>query len=641
MSTSVPYDHRLVQTAVVGDAHSDHPVILPMDAAELDAWRRRHPHYTYWCGYELGGCGGKLMDRLYHDKVCHFAHVSGGPTCGRAATGESSADHLFIKRGLRNLLGKHGQRGTVATRDLGSGPGDAVDLHLPAARRRLRFQLSRLYYRGWRAANLALADDVDEVDWLFGTDGPLTEELLARKGYSLRFRLETVGGERRVHIGTRTHDEPSVHWHPLEDCRITQGGLLTPSTETVRVSGRCPKPFAFPIDGPVLFALAPEAPVPDDSSFAGEGRRLVAADVKPSGSPIVRAILSLPNDTELPPAKHVYRATDHARLLVREGVGGWVVSLNRFVRLNAHEAARTGLAQALPEPPDTMPTPAPRAKQSVTLTRNRAVVRVRELLTNAAPRGRTMRWSALAAQLGAPLVDMPQNERAAFLVEVDSPLQDNKPVVSILLREDDGGLLRCLPAVLDKLGVKGTGGMSADSSALRAWAERERERTMALCVTPSRETSPRKPDMAKAEQPKAPASSLEERRRATQEKERKTAGRQATPHTEIEQLLIAAACQQQAFTTAELELLRSDHRMDLSVLLMRIDRAATGSTPLLSSLVTDEDGAPLPYFRDVLRAAGYRAPQTDKALKLAWRREQERAYAAYADPPQPLPERLV
>lgn len=31
----------------------------------------------YWCGYELGGCGGKLMDRLYHDRICHFAHVVG------------------------------------------------------------------------------------------------------------------------------------------------------------------------------------------------------------------------------------------------------------------------------------------------------------------------------------------------------------------------------------------------------------------------------------------------------------------------------------------------------------------------------------------------------------------------------------
>jgi hypothetical protein len=38
--SGVVFDHRLVQTAVVGHANSDHPVILPMDARELDLWRK-------------------------------------------------------------------------------------------------------------------------------------------------------------------------------------------------------------------------------------------------------------------------------------------------------------------------------------------------------------------------------------------------------------------------------------------------------------------------------------------------------------------------------------------------------------------------------------------------------------------------
>ncbi|MEV7505115.1 hypothetical protein [Streptomyces sp. NPDC093018] len=70
MSTPVPYDHHLLQTAVVGDAHFDNPVILLVGAAERDAWRRRHPNYTYWCGYEVGSCDDKLMDRIHHDKIC-------------------------------------------------------------------------------------------------------------------------------------------------------------------------------------------------------------------------------------------------------------------------------------------------------------------------------------------------------------------------------------------------------------------------------------------------------------------------------------------------------------------------------------------------------------------------------------------
>ncbi|MGW2699907.1 hypothetical protein [Streptomyces sp. NPDC001340] len=505
-------DHRLVQTAVIGNASSDHPVILPMEA-----WRRRHPNYTYWCGYELGGCGGRLMDRLYHDKVCHFAHVAGGPTCGRAATGESSADHLFIKRGLRNLLSKHGQRGDVRTHDLGSGPGGAVDLHLPATRRRLRFQLSRLDYRGWRTANLALSGDVDEVDWLFGSDGQLTEELLARNGYSLRFRLETVGGERHVYIGTQTYDELSVRWDLLENCRIEQAGLLTPSAEALRASVRRPEPFVFLLDGSMVFALDEEAPVPDDSPFAAEGRRLVMADVKPLGRPTVRAVLSLPDGTALPPAQYVYRAVDRTRLLVREGADGWAVHLDRFVRLNAHEAARAGLAGILFEPPERQPAPAPRtrepnhqppvapkraqppaanqkqtAKKGVALTRDQAIVRVREILGASAPRGRTHRWSDLAAQLGEPLTSMSARKRVDFLVEVDSPLWDTKAVLSVLLR-DDSGLLTCLPDVLARLGVGGAEGLTADSPALRAWAKQERERAIALYAKPQRAVPRRRP----------------------------------------------------------------------------------------------------------------------------------------------------
>ncbi|MEU6391733.1 hypothetical protein [Streptomyces sp. NPDC046939] len=100
------YDHRLVQTAVIGHEDSDHPVILPMDAHELDRWRSAHPAYSYWCGLQLGGCGGELSDRRYTTKVCHFAHHPSAPVCHRAATGESSADHLFIKRGVQRLLNR-------------------------------------------------------------------------------------------------------------------------------------------------------------------------------------------------------------------------------------------------------------------------------------------------------------------------------------------------------------------------------------------------------------------------------------------------------------------------------------------------------------------------------------------------------
>ena len=62
---------------------------------------------------------------------------------------------------------------------------------------------------------------------------------------------------------------------------------------------------------------------------------------------------------------------------------------------------------------------------------------------------------------------------------------------------------------------------------------------------------------------------------------------------------------------------------------------------MLSAVVVGKKGGPVPFFRDILKAAGLSVPQTDEALLKIWHREQERAHAAYANPPRPLPPRLV
>ena len=41
-------DRRQIQTAVLGGADSEEPLMLPLEAIELDAFRRRHEHYTFW-----------------------------------------------------------------------------------------------------------------------------------------------------------------------------------------------------------------------------------------------------------------------------------------------------------------------------------------------------------------------------------------------------------------------------------------------------------------------------------------------------------------------------------------------------------------------------------------------------------------
>ncbi len=62
---------------------------------------------------------------------------------------------------------------------------------------------------------------------------------------------------------------------------------------------------------------------------------------------------------------------------------------------------------------------------------------------------------------------------------------------------------------------------------------------------------------------------------------------------------------------------------------------------MLSAVVVGKKGSPVPFFRDILKAAGLSVPQTDEALLKIWHREQERAHAAHANPPRPLPPRLV
>ncbi|WP_329523584.1 hypothetical protein [Streptomyces griseoaurantiacus] len=320
-----------------------------MDHHELDHWRKLHPDYTYWCGIQLGGCGGELSDRRYTDKVCHFAHHPNA-VCHRTANGESSADHLFIKRGVERLLERQGVPGKVSIRDLGAGPGGAVDLLAPGIRLRVRFQLGALDFPAWRRATDEFDGDDVGVDWILAQDGPVSRKLLDRQGFLLRVRLVTHGGERRVHIGVQARGHP-LHWAPLEECTLSPAGLLTPHLERVRPSLPRSEPASFPVQGALVFAPVPGGEATQSAPVAvGGDRRLLTAYVKPVGSAVTRAFLSVPADTEIPLPGQVYRVPDGARVLVADGGTGWVVAAERYIRLNADEAQRTGLWSLSPVP---------------------------------------------------------------------------------------------------------------------------------------------------------------------------------------------------------------------------------------------------------------------------------------------------
>jgi hypothetical protein len=100
---------------VLGDAASEVPLLPPLEAIEVDAFRHEHAGGgdTFWCGLLLGGCGGQLTTKLYTDRVCHFAlhpDPDGLPhVCGRRARDVSSADHLYLKAAALAWLAGRGE----------------------------------------------------------------------------------------------------------------------------------------------------------------------------------------------------------------------------------------------------------------------------------------------------------------------------------------------------------------------------------------------------------------------------------------------------------------------------------------------------------------------------------------------------
>ncbi|MET8291747.1 hypothetical protein ABZV80_42340 [Streptomyces sp. NPDC005132] len=67
-------DRRQIQTAVLGSADSDDPLVLPLEAIELNTFRNAHVGDSFWCGLLLGG---RLTTKLYIDRACSLS----SPAC--------------------------------------------------------------------------------------------------------------------------------------------------------------------------------------------------------------------------------------------------------------------------------------------------------------------------------------------------------------------------------------------------------------------------------------------------------------------------------------------------------------------------------------------------------------------------------
>nr|BEK63610.1 hypothetical protein KPHV_08370 [Kitasatospora purpeofusca] len=224
-------DKRRIQTAVLGGAESDDPLLLPLEAIELEAFRRRHAEDTFWCGLLLGGCGERLTTKLYTDRVCHFAHLpdpTGLHVCERRARDVTSADHLYAKAAATAWLRDQGHQGTVCLRE---PLGSVVDIAFEHQARGLRLHLDDAVAPGW---------DDETVEPVLGVSVPVDDRTLVRRLYVHRIRLESRGTARDVRIGTEAFARPT-QWFALQECSITEQGLRTPAVGQITAARRAPR----------------------------------------------------------------------------------------------------------------------------------------------------------------------------------------------------------------------------------------------------------------------------------------------------------------------------------------------------------------------------------------------------------------
>ncbi|MFB6772789.1 hypothetical protein [Streptomyces sp. NPDC056337] len=235
-------DRRQIQTAVLGGAGSEEPLILPLEAIELDAFRRRHEHDTFWCGLLLGGCGLQLTTKLYTDRVCHFAHHPGPDghphLCGRRARGVNSADHLYVKSAAAAWLDASGEDAHFDyARPDGAPLGSVVDVRW--SRGALRVHLNHAVAPAW---------DTD-VEPVLAQTVPVDRDTLIRRWYVHRIRLDSHGTARRVRIGTEAFTR-DTEWFTLDDCQMTERGLTTPAVERIIRSRTAAPPSRRPATKP-------------------------------------------------------------------------------------------------------------------------------------------------------------------------------------------------------------------------------------------------------------------------------------------------------------------------------------------------------------------------------------------------------
>lgn len=235
------YDHRLVQTATLGEPRSHDPVFLPMERHLALQFKDNHQDASFWCGELLGGCGGQLGVKIYWEKVAHFAHHSSTNQCTRQFGGIDSADHLFAGKQVNRWLSDNGlsQREPHFEGDFDAG-GTCHRLTLPATGEEptILFEFTKRINSG---VQRLLSQGLDRPQaWFVQDNSELVHRLTRSNGHALRFRMRTEGLERRVDVGS-TSAAGDTWWRPLEDCSLEMRRGSVPPSVDLPLQGRQPR----------------------------------------------------------------------------------------------------------------------------------------------------------------------------------------------------------------------------------------------------------------------------------------------------------------------------------------------------------------------------------------------------------------
>lgn len=644
-----PPDHRRIQTAVIGSKNSDLAIILPMQAEELTNWRQKHPRYTYWCGTLLGGCGERLTDRLYCSKVCHFAHHP-HHTCTRTANGEDSADHLFMKRALQGWAGSQGFEATVRMRRSTASPGGLIDVDLHGGARQLRFRLSPDRNGSWgMAPGETYTSGKEDVDWIFGLGGPAPQGVLNDSDYVFRIRFETRGAERCPYLGVQQRGR-ATEWTPFAAAAVTVDGLSTPAVEEIRATRRR---SAAAVKGNGARGAPPVSPSPQPPAVRRLSRdELIVAvrealklDARWATKPTLKrlgqtisvdlahydtgALVELLTEADIPfpasdPVLSALIRTASGEPLpfladIVEGLGlGRPSSVSHLKRWAQREADRAFAKYGIPS--RTLPPELPL---------DAALPEV-HIAIHPGPRQAGVRRSQRTGTQGSQAPD--DWKRLQHLVSEGQQLVGGAGGKTAARLKQELRTARRL--------LEGTRRTKLNKRGLRVLRETSAQLETAIETVRKAARRSRKPSGGVARS--APAVEPPKREHQQLDARPPKAKRPAVPAPgDLRQHLVTVA---QAGGTTHWLLIAGGKSSPQEVrlkLLSQIEDHSSGDAPLLSSLVMAPGGGPVPYFREILKDVGLAVPRSDEVLMRIWRREQERAHAAYANPPRPVPPRLV